>query len=64
MLALNSILADIVEPKAGKLAAKAVTLKADLSDASNIDSLFGTELGIPDVIYSMHGIMSLGSEGT
>lgn len=58
-----SILSDIVEPKPPKgVPAKFVCLKADLSDASNLDAVFSTEFGKPDVIYSMHGIMSLGSE--
>ncbi|UZJ53731.1 hypothetical protein CBS101457_003051 [Exobasidium rhododendri] len=57
------ILADIVEPKVPKgVAAKFVTRKADLSKQEEIDALFSTELGTPDVILSMHGIMSLGSE--
>lgn len=59
----NFILADIVEPKPTKgLAAKVICKKADLSEPASLDALFETEFGKPDVIYSMHGIMSLGSE--
>lgn len=57
-------MADIVEPKVPKgVPARFVTKKADLSNQVEIDELFSTELGKPDVIVSMHGIMSLGSEG-
>ncbi|KAF7331605.1 NAD(P)-binding protein [Mycena kentingensis (nom. inval.)] len=55
------ILADIVEPKAPK-GAKSVTIKADLTAVEPVDGLFNTELGIPDTIYCLHGIMSRGSE--
>lgn len=55
------ILADIVEPKAPQ-GVRAVTIKADLTDKSQIDGLFKTELGTPDIIYCLHGIMSRGSE--
>lgn len=51
-------------PKQPKgLAAKVVTHQADLSDPASLDALFASEFGHPDVVYSMHGIMSLGSEG-
>jgi nucleoside-diphosphate-sugar epimerase len=63
--AFKFILADIVEPKAPtdlKPAADFVTIKADLSNEQSLDALFNTRFGKPDVIYSMHGIMSLGSE--
>ncbi|CAO1628595.1 unnamed protein product [Sympodiomycopsis kandeliae] len=57
------ILVDIVEPKPPKgLKDAFLTLKADLSDDASLTQLFNTEFGKPDVIYSMHGIMSLGSE--
>ncbi|KAL1755543.1 hypothetical protein FB107DRAFT_262116, partial [Schizophyllum commune] len=55
------ILADIVEPKPPQ-GVKSVTIKADLTNREEIDKLFNTELGIPDVIYCLHGIMSRGSE--
>ncbi|EPQ28134.1 uncharacterized protein PFL1_04461 [Pseudozyma flocculosa PF-1] len=62
-VAFKFILADIVEPKPPKsLAAEVRTMKADLSEQDSLDALFATDLGKPDVIYSMHGIMSLGSE--
>ncbi|GAC76393.1 hypothetical protein PANT_22c00005 [Moesziomyces antarcticus T-34] len=61
--AFSFILADIVEPKPAKgLAARVICKKADLSEEASLDELFNTEFGKPDVIYSMHGIMSLGSE--
>jgi hypothetical protein len=56
------ILADIVEPKKPKGSDNAVTIKADLTSAKEIDALFNTPLGVPDVIYCLHGIMSRGSE--
>lgn len=55
------ILADIVEPVAPK-GAKAVVLKADLTNEASINSLFETEFGVPDTVYCLHGIMSRGSE--
>ncbi|KAF9467685.1 NAD-P-binding protein [Collybia nuda] len=55
------ILADIIEPKAPE-GVKAVTIKADLTDKAQINSLFATSLGIPDTVYCLHGIMSRGSE--
>ena len=55
------ILAVIVEPKPPQ-GVKSVTIKADLTNREEIDKLFNTELGIPDVIYCLHGIMSRGSE--
>lgn len=39
-----------------------MTLKADLTIKDEIDQLFKTEYGTPDVIYALHGIMSRGSE--
>ncbi|PWN32754.1 NAD-P-binding protein [Meira miltonrushii] len=60
------VLADIVEPKIPSslkgTKSECITIKADLSDDSNMQALFTTKYGKPDVIYSMHGIMSLGSE--
>ncbi|KDQ49997.1 hypothetical protein JAAARDRAFT_609092 [Jaapia argillacea MUCL 33604] len=58
---LHLILADVVKPKAPQ-DTKAVTMKADLTDPSQVQSLFQTEFGIPDTVYCMHGIMSRGSE--
>ena len=58
---LRLVLADIVEPKA-PTGADAATIKADLTDIQEIDSLFKTKHGVPDVVYCFHGIMSRGSE--
>lgn len=58
---VHLILADIVEPKA-PAGAHVITLKTDLTIAANVESLFETTYGIPDVVYAMHGIMSRGSE--
>ncbi|KIY72770.1 NAD(P)-binding protein [Cylindrobasidium torrendii FP15055 ss-10] len=58
---LSFILADIVEPKEVK-GHKSVCMKADLTDASEIERIYTTDAGIPDVIYCLHGIMSRGSE--
>jgi len=55
------ILVDIVEPKAPE-GIMAVTIKADLTDKTQIEALFDTPFGIPDTIYCLHGIMSRGSE--
>ncbi|KAF8151780.1 hypothetical protein B0H34DRAFT_862147 [Crassisporium funariophilum] len=55
------ILADIVEPK-GPAGSNAVTIKADLTDKSSIETLFTTKFGKPDTVYCLHGIMSRGSE--
>lgn len=58
------ILADIVEPRAPKLARSddVVTIKADLCNTAAIDGLFKTALGVPTTVYCLHGIMSRGSE--
>ncbi|PBK63601.1 NAD(P)-binding protein [Armillaria solidipes] len=58
---VSFILADIVEPKA-PVGAKAVTIKADLTNYDEIEKLYQTELGVPDTVYCLHGIMSRGSE--
>ncbi|PBK98551.1 NAD(P)-binding protein [Armillaria gallica] len=58
---VSFILADIVEPKT-PVGAKAVTIKADLTSADEIEKLYQTELGVPDTVYCLHGIMSRGSE--
>ncbi|ESK95419.1 nucleoside-diphosphate-sugar [Moniliophthora roreri MCA 2997] len=58
---VHLILADVVEPKAPE-GVKSVIFKADLTDPAEIDKLFNTELGTPDTIYCLHGIMSRGSE--
>ena len=58
---LHLILADVVEPKA-PAGAHVITLKTDLTHSANVESLFETAYGIPDVVYAMHGIMSRGSE--
>ncbi|KAF5319514.1 hypothetical protein D9619_008716 [Psilocybe cf. subviscida] len=55
------ILADVVEPKA-PAGSTATVLKADLTDTAQVESLFATSYGIPDVVYCLHGIMSRGSE--
>ena len=57
------ILVDVHAPPPPKTAGiKAVCLAADLTTAGGVDSLFKTELGLPSVIYSLHGIMSKGAE--
>lgn len=58
------ILADIVEPRvpAGAPKGSVITVKADLCNPAEIDSLFTTTHGAPDTIYCFHGIMSRGSE--
>ncbi|GAC96642.1 nucleoside-diphosphate-sugar epimerase [Pseudozyma hubeiensis SY62] len=57
------ILVDVRTPPAPKTAGiKSVCLGADLTTASGVDSIFRTDLGLPSVIYSLHGIMSKGSE--
>lgn len=58
---LNSILADIVEPKPIS-GADSVCFKADLTNPKDLESLFTSKFGVPDTIYSLHGIMSKGSE--
>ncbi len=50
-----------MEPKT-PVGAKAVTIKADLTSADEIEKLYQTELGVPDTVYCLHGIMSRGSE--
>ena len=37
-------------------------IKTDLTVIDQVQALFKTTIGIPDVIYAMHGIMSRGSE--
>ncbi|CAO1613025.1 unnamed protein product [Parajaminaea phylloscopi] len=59
------ILADVnmpPTPRGLRDDARVVALSADLTKEGEIQKLFTTELGSPDTIYSMHGIMSLGSE--
>lgn len=57
------ILVDVHTPPAPKSSGvKSVCLGADLTTASGVDSIFRTELGLPSVIYSLHGIMSKGAE--
>ncbi|CBQ67463.1 conserved hypothetical protein [Sporisorium reilianum SRZ2] len=57
------ILVDVRTPPSPKSAdVKSVCLAADLTTASGVDSMFRTELGLPAVIYSLHGIMSKGAE--
>ena len=55
------ILVDVVEPRA-PAGVNTVTIKADLTDTQQIDSLFSTTYGVPETIYCLHGIMSRGSE--
>ncbi|EPQ50267.1 NAD P-binding protein [Gloeophyllum trabeum ATCC 11539] len=55
------VLVDIVEPKA-PAGANAITIKADLTDPSQVDGIFQTSHGIPDTVYCLHGIMSRGAE--
>lgn len=62
------ILVDVREPKckvdlsSSSLPHKVITIGADLAAPGEVTKLFQTELGVPDTIYSLHGIMSLGSE--
>ncbi|SPO19718.1 related to nucleoside-diphosphate-sugar epimerases [Ustilago trichophora] len=57
------ILVDVHTPPAPKSSGvKSVCLAADLTKPSGVDSIFRTELGLPKVIYSLHGIMSKGAE--
>lgn len=57
------ILVDVQKPPAPKTpGVTSVCLGADLTTATGVDSIFRTELGLPCVIYSLHGIMSKGSE--
>lgn len=58
---LHLILVDIVEPKAPE-GAKAICIKADLTEKQAVESLFKTSYGVPDTVYALHGIMSRGSE--
>lgn len=39
-----------------------IALQADLCDAAQVESLFRTHFGVPDIIYCLHGIMSRGCE--
>ncbi len=50
-----------MEPKT-PVGAKAVSIKADLTNPDEIEKLYQTELGVPDTVYCLHGIMSRGSE--
>ncbi len=66
--ATRFLLADVHEPKApAELASlpgvQSKAVKCDLTNDAELEALFNTEYGRPDVIYAMHGIMSLGSEG-
>ncbi|KAJ1030532.1 hypothetical protein NDA16_001441 [Ustilago loliicola] len=57
------ILVDVNSPPAPKTPGlKHVSLSADLTTSDGVDSIFRTPLGLPSVIYSLHGIMSKGSE--
>ncbi|KAN0066530.1 hypothetical protein ACQY0O_000624 [Thecaphora frezii] len=56
------ILVDVSAPKPPRSTTQAVCIQADLTQPSGIDAIFSTEYGLPDVIYSLHGIMSKGSE--
>ena len=61
----NFILADINEPKMPPNLPPSVqvqTHKTDLTKSSDLAKLFETSFGRPDVVYALHGIMSLGSE--
>ncbi|KAI0770419.1 NAD(P)-binding protein [Fomes fomentarius] len=58
---LRLVLVDIVEPQA-PVGANAITIKADLTDSAQVDTLFQTVHGVPDTVYCLHGIMSRGSE--
>ncbi len=61
LLDLRLVLVDIVEPQA-PVGANAITIKADLTDSAQVDTLFQTVHGVPDTVYCLHGIMSRGSE--
>ncbi|EPQ31958.1 uncharacterized protein PFL1_00157 [Pseudozyma flocculosa PF-1] len=56
------ILVDVAAPKPPRGTRAAVCLKADLTKPEGVESVFSTEYAKPDVIYSLHGIMSKGSE--
>ncbi|PWN46499.1 NAD(P)-binding protein [Violaceomyces palustris] len=57
------ILCDVNPPKPPTdPKAKFTILTVDLTQPSESERLFQTEMGKPDVIYSLHGIMSKGSE--
>ncbi|PWN18742.1 NAD(P)-binding protein [Microstroma glucosiphilum] len=71
----NFILTDTFEPKTPSFSSpsssssfsssaehKVHTLSSDLTEPKQVQGLFNTPLGKPDTIYSLHGIMSLGSE--
>ncbi|KAI0030166.1 NAD-P-binding protein [Vararia minispora EC-137] len=55
------ILADVVQPTS-PVGAPAIAFKADLTDTAEIEKLFTTEFGVPDIVYALHGIMSRGAE--
>lgn len=57
------ILVDVATPPAPKTAGiQSQCLAADLTTPAGVDSIFRTPLGLPSVIYSLHGIMSKGAE--
>lgn len=58
------ILADVVKPKipSGIEESRVSSIQADLTDDTQLSGLFKTHLGVPQVIYSLHGIMSKGAE--
>ncbi|EGN94702.1 hypothetical protein SERLA73DRAFT_187761 [Serpula lacrymans var. lacrymans S7.3] len=58
---LYLILADILKPEAPR-GTRAITIKADLTDKTQVNTLFETDFGVPDTVYCLHGIMSRGSE--
>jgi nucleoside-diphosphate-sugar epimerase len=64
----NFILTDTFEPKTPSFPSSSsadpevYTLSSDLTEPKQVQGLFETPLGKPDTIYSLHGIMSLGSE--
>ncbi|KXN91322.1 hypothetical protein AN958_01297, partial [Leucoagaricus sp. SymC.cos] len=57
---VHLILVDIIQPTYD--APNVVTLKADLTDVGQIESLFASTFGVPDTVYCMHGIMSRQAE--
>ncbi|TFK97592.1 hypothetical protein BDV98DRAFT_614054 [Pterulicium gracile] len=69
------ILVDLVQPsipqtipdhfgsvKHAQTSNTALALQADLCDASQVDDFVRTQFGVPDTIYCLHGIMSIGCE--
>lgn len=56
------VLVDVHPPAPKTSGVKSVCLAADLTTPAGVKSIFETELGLPAVIYSLHGIMSKGSE--